>query len=166
MAFQQVFYERTPLADSYRGNAESCLFSFKLFPEQLGVNRFFYPQLAELFASQLRDSENAELLETTIWEDTSPMFWTDYQVKVVSTASPIAWAIIIPIILGILFLVALTFVIHEIRKLIWGPRTGNGGISSVPIVIIAIIAFLAIKLIPVLTKPKKTESVVIREVKA
>ena len=164
MAFQQVFYERTPLADSYRGNAESCLFSFKLSPEQLGVNRFFYPQLAERFASQLRDSENAELLETTIWEDISPMFWTEYQVKVVSTASPIAWAIIIPIILGILFLVALTFVILETRKLIWGP--GNGGISLVSIVIIAIIAFLAIKLIPVLTKPKKTESVVIREVKA
>jgi len=132
MSFQQVWYERTSLADSYKGNAESCLFSFKLGPDQLLINPYFYKQIAGHFASQLKSRENAELLETTVWEDTSPALWTNYQVKVVSTdptASPLPWAAIIIAVLVILFLVALTFVIIEIRKLVWGLSDGGGGIG-------------------------------------
>jgi len=102
----------------FEGDAEVCIFEFKLTPEQIPWTEWLGERIVDAFVSEL-EKEGSRLLELKVYEDTTPTFWTNYHVEVTSTASPIAWMPIIIGVLAILFIVAITFAIKAVESLIY-----------------------------------------------
>ncbi|GAH18471.1 unnamed protein product, partial [marine sediment metagenome] len=102
-----------PWAYTVEGDAETCIFEFKLTPEQIPTYPWLGERIINTFVSEL-EKEGSRLLEIKVYEDTTPTFWTNYRVEVTATASPIAWMPIIIGVLAILFIVAITFAIKTI----------------------------------------------------
>jgi hypothetical protein len=116
---QETIY---PWAYIYEGDAETCTFEFKLTPEQIPGTEWLGQRIVDSFVSEL-EKEGSRLLELRVYEDTTPMFWTNYRVEVTATASPIAWNLVIIGVLAILFVVAIIFAIKAVESLIYHRKT-------------------------------------------
>lgn len=117
--YKLVQHTEYPEGKIYVGKAEQCTFDFKLTPEQIPGTAWLGTAVAEAIADAVA-KQDAEMLDLKIYEDTTPVFWTNYRVIATATASPVPWAIIIPLVLVILFIVALTFLIREVKTIDWG----------------------------------------------
>jgi len=109
---QETIY---PWAYTFEGDAETCIFEFKLTPEQIPGTEWLGQRIVDSFVSEL-EKEGSKLLELRVYEDTTPTFWTNYRVEVTATASPIAWTLVIYAVLAILFVVAIIFAIRAIDE--------------------------------------------------
>jgi len=107
-----------PRGKTYEGKAEQCTFDFKLYPEQIPGIPWLGTKVAQAIADEVAKYD-AEMLDLKIYEDKTPIFWTNYRVIATATASPVPWAIIVIASLAILFIVALTFLIKEIKTVDW-----------------------------------------------
>lgn len=108
-----------PLASTYNGNVEECTFIFSLGPEQIPGTDWFRDQIINGLEDEVT-KEGARMIKLQVWEDTTPLWHTDYKVIATATASPVHWLLIIGAVLVILFLVAITFTIIKIVKFVWG----------------------------------------------
>ncbi|MBA7636176.1 hypothetical protein ES703_43791 [subsurface metagenome] len=104
-----------PWSYTFEGDAEICTFEFKLTPEQIPGTAWLRQRIVDSFASEL-EKEGSRLLELKVYEDTTPMFWTNYRVEVTATASPIVWTPIIIGVLAILFIIAIYFTIKLVDE--------------------------------------------------
>ena len=104
-----------PWSYTFEGDAEICTFEFKLTPEQIPAYAWLGERIINSFTSKLEE-EGSRLLELRVYEDTTPMFWTNYRVEVTATASPLAWNLIIIGVLAVLFIVAIYFTIKVIDE--------------------------------------------------
>ena len=109
---QETIY---PWSYVFEGDAETCTFEFKLTPEQIPGTRWLGERIVDSFVNKL-EGEGARLLELKVYEDTTPMLWTNYRVEVTATASPLAWNLIILGVLAILFIVAIYFTIKLVDE--------------------------------------------------
>jgi uncharacterized integral membrane protein len=115
MAWEKILDKK--LNQTYRGKAEYCDWSFTVnLPDQVGAS-WTAQQSLNAHIEELQ-KQGAIILEYRLWEDKSPTWSTDYYVQVVSSASPIAWMVIIIGVLAILALVATYFVIHETGNIV------------------------------------------------
>ncbi len=112
---QETIY---PWAYTFEGDAETCIFEFKLTPEQIPGTEWLGQRIVDSFASEL-EKEGARLLELRVYRDTTPTWWTNYRVEVTATASPLAWNLIIIGVLAVLFVVAIIFAIKAVESLIY-----------------------------------------------
>lgn len=115
-----------PYAYVYEGNAETCVFEFKLLPEQLEVvpgmeafTEWLVNKLIEGSISGLEE-QKSRLLGIKLYRDTTPALWTDYRCEVTATASPLYWLVIVGIVVALL-LVLTYAVIFPIHKLFFKP---------------------------------------------
>ncbi len=122
-AYELIQHTEYPRSKTYVGKAEICTFEFKLWPEQIPGTTWLGKKIADSLAKEVANHD-AEMLNLKVYEDTTPMFWTNYRIIATSTASPVPWAIIIVVVLAILFIVALTFLIKEIKTIDWGEPAG------------------------------------------
>ena len=104
-----------PWAYVFEGGAETCIFEFKLTPEQIPTYPWLGERIVDAFVSEL-EKEGSRLLNLKVYEDTTPTFWTNYRVEVTATASPIAWMPIIIGALAILFIIAIIFLIKTVDE--------------------------------------------------
>ena len=109
---QETIY---PWAYTFEGDAETCIFEFKLTPEQIPGTEWLGQRIVDSFVSEL-EKEGSRLLELKVYRDTTPTFWTNYRVEVTATASPLAWNLIIIGVLAILFVIAIVFAIRAIDE--------------------------------------------------
>ena len=107
-----------PWAYVFEGNAETCIFEFKLTPEQVPGTEWVGQRIVDSFVSEL-EKEGSRLLELKVYRDTTPTFWTNYRVEVTATASPLAWNLIIIGVLAVLFVIAIVFAIKAVESLIY-----------------------------------------------
>ena len=70
-----------PAAYVYEGEAEVCVIEFPLTPEQLPFTQWGGLKLAETIANAI-EAEGNSILELKVYEDTTPMFWTNYRVEI------------------------------------------------------------------------------------
>jgi len=70
-----------PAAYVWEGEAEVCVIEFPLTPEQFPFTQWGGLKLAETFANAI-EAEGNSLLEVKVWEDTTPMLWTNYRVEI------------------------------------------------------------------------------------
>lgn len=112
---QETIY---PWAYTFEGDAEVCIFEFKLTPEQIPGTEWLGQRIVDSFVSEL-EKEGSRLLELKVYRDTTPTFWTNYRVEVTATASPLVWNLIIIGVLAILFVVAIIFAIKAVESLIY-----------------------------------------------
>ncbi|MBA7668094.1 hypothetical protein ES703_76198 [subsurface metagenome] len=70
-----------PAAYVWEGEAEVCVIEFPLTPEQLPFTQWGGLKLAETFANAI-EAEGNSLLEVKVWEDTTPLLWTNYRVEI------------------------------------------------------------------------------------
>ena len=143
--YELIQHTEYPLSKTHVGKAEVCTFEFKLWPEQIPGTTWLGTKIANAFADQVI-KQDAEMLDLKVYEDTTPMFWTNYRIVATSTASPVPWAIIIVAVLAILFIVAITFLIKEIKTIDWG-EPAEAAIGILVIVLgVAAVAGLGIML--------------------
>ncbi len=107
-----------PWSYVYEGDAETCIFEFKITPEQIPGTEWLGQKIVDSFASEL-EKEGSRLLELKVSRDTTPIFWTNYRVEVTATASPLAWNLIIIGVLAVLFVVAIVFAIKAVESLVY-----------------------------------------------
>ena len=111
-----------PWSYTFEGDAETCIFEFKLTPEQIPTYPWLGQRIVDSFVSEL-EKEGSRLLELKVYEDTTPMLWTNYRVEVTASASPIVWTPIIIGVLAILFVVAIYFTIKLVDEIFFHRKT-------------------------------------------
>lgn len=119
IGFRIIQDYRYPLASTYNGNAEECIFTFSLWPEQIPGTDWVRDRIINAFESEVT-KQGAGMLSLQVYEDASPVWHTDYRVIAVTTASPVAWVLIIGAVLLLLFLFAIAFIIVSIIKFVFG----------------------------------------------
>lgn len=118
--YELVFHHEYPRGKTYVGKAEECAVDITVpLPEQLFPDAWVINRIADTFADKVEE-QGAEMLDLKIYQDATPLWTTRYKVLVTATASPVPWAIIIPIVLAIALVVAFTFLIREVKTIDWG----------------------------------------------
>ena len=102
---EYVLIQKTihPASYVWEGEEEVCIIEFPLTPEQIPFTQWGGLKLADIFASTV-EAEGNSLLEVKVWEDTTPIFWTNYRVEIKAAvaseeqgvAAPV-WPWLIPI---------------------------------------------------------------------
>ncbi len=113
--YELVQHTIYPWAYTFEGDAETCVFEFKLTPEQIPGTEWLGQVIVNSFVSEL-EKKGARLLELKVERDTTPVWWTNYRVEVTATASPLAWNLIIIGVLAILFIIAIYFTIKLVDE--------------------------------------------------
>lgn len=142
-----------PLAATYNGNVEECTFTFSLGPEQIPGTDWFRDQIINALEDEVV-KEGARMISLQVWEDTTPLWHTDYRVIATATASPVPWLLIIGAVLLILFLLVIVFTIIEIRKFYYGviePILPDIG----PLLVIGLLVFVFSMMTPMLKEGTK-----------
>ncbi|MBA7469503.1 hypothetical protein ES707_04774 [subsurface metagenome] len=101
--FELIQHTTHPASYVYEGEEEVCTIEFPLTPEQIPFTQWGGLKLADAFASAV-EAESNSLLEVKVWEDTTPIFWTNYRVEIKAAvaseeqgvAAPV-WPWLIPI---------------------------------------------------------------------
>ena len=135
------------LNQSYQGHAEMCTYTFSLGPEQVPGMGWAAQQVIDSHVKKLAE-ENSKLLELRVWEDTGPLWQTNYHVEVVASASPLWWNLIIGGALILLIGIAIYFTIKEVRDITKyvGEKAGGTGISLMYIAGIGALALIGLAL--------------------
>jgi len=121
-AFELVYDYRSPLFYTYEGDAEVCWFSFDMLgvvPDSLVI------RASDFFADALA-KERSQLLSLRLWKKGDLI--EKWRGEIIATASPIAWAYLIPMAIKALIKVAppaiilslVGVVLDKVYKVIWG----------------------------------------------
>lgn len=102
----------------FTGHAEECEYSFSLGPEQIPGMGWAASVIIDAHNNALAD-QGSLLLELQVWEDKSPTWTTEYYVRIVATASPLFWNIIIGAALLLLIGVTIAFTINQVSDVIY-----------------------------------------------
>lgn len=148
--YKLIQHTEYPRGKTYVGKAERCTFWFKLGPEQIPGTAWLGTKIANIFAEQVA-KQKAEILDLKVYEDTTPLLWTNFLVVATATASPLLWAIIIIAVLAILFIVAITFLIKEVKTIDWGKAAAFPVIA----VVLGIAALAGIAFVLTRKKPEE-----------
>lgn len=115
MSYELVYSKK--LNQSYRGHAEQCSWTFTVNkPDQLG-SYWTAKESLEAHIEELQ-KQGAIILEYYLWEDKAPTWSTDYYCRVVSSASPLPWGLIILGVLALLALLVTYYVIKEVKDIV------------------------------------------------
>ncbi len=147
----ELVYEKE-LNQGYQGPAEQCDYTFTVnLPDQLG-SRWRAQDSMNAHIVELQ-KQGSIILEYSLWEDKTPTLTTDYYVRVIASASPLIWAVIIVgslILLGLIAVWAITGVKDIVEYL-----GGEGGQTLKSIVTgLAIISVVTVVGIYLIKKPK------------
>jgi len=91
--YELVQHTIYPLAYIYDGNAEVCTFEFPQGPEQLPYTQWGGLKIAEAIANQVQE-QGSRVLELKVYEDTTPLAWTNYRVEITAAVIPQAQGVI------------------------------------------------------------------------
>ena len=139
MAYELIVSEK--FNQDYRGHAERCTYTFSLTPEQIPGTSWAAQKVVDAHNEEL-EKQGSKILELRMWEDTSPMWTTDYKVEVVATASPLWWNLIIVGVLAILVIIAIYFVIQKVDDIV--EYLGEKAPIAIPLMAIAGIGALVL----------------------
>ncbi|MBA7695344.1 hypothetical protein ES703_103969 [subsurface metagenome] len=119
-----------PAAYVYEDEAEICTIEFPLGPEQVPFTQWGGLRIAEAFANAV-EAEGNTLLEVKVYEDATPLLWTNYRVEIKAAvasegqgvavwpwliAMTLPWGKIILGVLGILGIWVAGWVIEKLIK--------------------------------------------------
>ena len=148
--YELVYHHEYPRGKTYAGKAEQCTVDITVpLPEQLFPDAWVVDKIADTFADKVKE-EDAEMLDIKVYQDITPALVTNYRIVAIATASPVPWAVIIPLILVILLVVAFTFLIREVKTIDWGMPIA----AAIPILAIVLGAAAVVGII-VLAKKRK-----------
>lgn len=91
--YEPIQHTIYPLAYIYDGNAEVCTFEFPQGPEQLPYTQWGGLKIAEAIANQVEE-QGSRVLELKVYEDTTPLAWTNYRVEITAAVTPQAQGVI------------------------------------------------------------------------
>ena len=114
MAYNLVYSKL--LNQNYRGHAEQCSYTFTVNkPDQLGALWTAKEHLAAHIVELQK--QGSTILEYYLWEDKSPTWSTDYYCKIVASASPLFWQLLILGVIAIIALLITRLVVKEIKEI-------------------------------------------------
>lgn len=143
MAFVLIHEEK--LNQGFHGHAESCLYEFTInLPDQFGAS-WTAKEHVQAHINEL-SGEGSILLEYRLWEDKLSGTWTTkYQCEIVASASPLWWNLIIFGVIAIMALIAVNFVIKNVKDIAqYAPGAIAWGAGAI-IAVAAAVAVLALR---------------------
>jgi len=84
--FELIQHTIHPASYVWEGEEEVCIIEFPLTPEQIPFTQWGGLKLADAFASAV-EAEGNSLLEVKVYEDTTPLFWTNYRVEIMAAVA-------------------------------------------------------------------------------
>ncbi len=118
--FELMYQHEYPEGKTYAGKAEECTSTFTVpLPDQLFPNNWVVAKIAATFADEVA-KEGGVMLDIKIYQDSTPLWQTNYKVVATAHASPFPWVVVIPLILVILLVVAITMLVIEFKEIDWG----------------------------------------------
>lgn len=150
MAMQLWQNKITPAYNSYQGQAQECVFTFAVGPEQADfVNNFFVNQYVnECINAIAQESPGDRLLQMKLYRDASPTFQTNYECHLISTditGDPLPWAAITLVALALIITwLIVRPIVQAITDLIWGPGGDGGGFPWGILLIAAIVGMVLV----------------------
>jgi len=141
--YKEVYHYEYPLAKTYVGKAEECTASIRVnLPDQLFPNSWVVNKIVNTFEEKVGE-HGAQMLDIKIYEDATPTWYTDYRIVATATASPIPWAVIIPLVLAIILVIAFINLIVQVKNIDWGEIPPEV-ISWLPLVIVGGLGVLGV----------------------
>jgi len=140
VAYKLIDDQITEYGGSYQGKAEACLYTFRAPPTWLPGSGWSAQQFLNRQANEIA-GQGCHLLRQRVWVDKHSLY-ADYRVEATATASPIAWGIIIPVILAIVIGIITWKILSVAQNIDWG---GFG--TTIKWGMIGIIALIAIPVI-------------------
>lgn len=140
-----LVYKRI-LNQGYRGHAEQCSYTFTVNkPDQLGA----YWTAKEHLDAHIQElqEEGSIILEYYLWEDRTPTWETNYYCRIVASASPLPWGLIILAVLAIIALLVTVWIINEVKEIVEYAPGLVGAISWVAVATIAVATVLGIYMV-------------------
>ena len=141
-----LVYKRI-LNQGYRGHAEQCSYTFTVNkPDQLGA----YWTAKEHLDAHIQElqEEGSIILEYYLWEDRTPTWETNYYCRIVASASPLPWGLIILAVLRIIIpLLIFVWIINEVKEIVEYAPGLVGAISWVAVATIAVATVLGIYMV-------------------
>ena len=120
VAWELVYQHEYPRGKTYVGKAEECTATLTIpLPEQLFPNSWVIEKIADTFAEEVA-KEGGEMLDIKIYEDATPTWETNYKIVATAHASPFPWAVVIPLILAIILVIAFIKLVIEFKEIDWG----------------------------------------------
>ena len=118
--WELVYEHEYPRGKTYVGKAEECTATLTIpLPDQLFPNNWVIEKIADTFADEVA-KEGGEMLDIKIYEDATPTWHTDYKIVATAITSPFPWAIVIPLILAIILVVAFITLVVQFKDIDWG----------------------------------------------
>ncbi len=140
--YELIYHYEYPLAKTYVGKAEECTASLRVnLPDQLFPNSWVVNKIVDTFEEKVGEHA-AQMLDIKIYEDAIPTWHTDYRIVATATASPIPWAVIIPLVLAIILVIAFTNLVVKVKDIDWGEIPPE--ISWLPLVLIGGLGVLGV----------------------
>jgi len=136
--FQLIEDSVSSYAEAYSGDAQRCIFTFSLGPEQIPGTNWVKDSFIGAFSSEI-EKKGEHLLTVKVWEDATPTWTTNYKVEVTVTGNPDVvttsgitpsvfawWPVIIAAVIVIAIVAVITFAIIQVNNLWYGPSGGTG----------------------------------------
>lgn len=115
MSWKKITTEK--FNQTYEGHAEVCDWTFSVpLPNEAG-SKWIAQKLINGHIQEL-EKQGSKLLELDVWEDTTALFTTEYYVRVVATASPLFWKLIIVGVIVTLLLVGVTWLLIQVKDIV------------------------------------------------
>lgn len=137
-----IFSHEYPAKKTATGTGEQCTFKVTIpLPNQLFPNTWEGNRIISAFQDKIKE-QGGDILDLKLYLDTTPTWTTDYYgVALVKPATPagavgfpFAWAIVIPLILVLLIILAFTWAIIEIKSVPLGKLVAG---VAIPLVAVA-----------------------------
>ena len=127
-----VYHHEYPRGKTYVGKAEECTATLTVpLPDQIFPNSWVIEKIANSFADEVA-KKGGEMLDIKIYEDATPTWHTDYRIVAAAIASPLAWGLIIPLVLAIILVVAFITLVVQFKDIDWGEIP-----AAIPLAILA-----------------------------
>jgi len=137
--YELVYEYEYPEAKTYVGKAEECTATLTIpLPDQFFPNNWVIDKIADSFADEIA-KEGGQMLDVKIYEDATPTWQTNYRIVATAHASPFPWAVVIPLVLAIILVVAFINLVIQFKEIDWGEVP-----PAIPWAILALAGGLAI----------------------
>jgi len=133
---------RYPIADTYSGKAEKCTFAL------LTTTSFADEWLCQMIAAQIQDQameQGGHMLTLRVWRDveiyeSEPGVFVAVArltIEAISSASPLAWAIIIPALITLLEIAIIAWALVSVVNMIWNPSSPMTWAIAIGVIVFA-----------------------------
>ena len=141
VTYELVFEELyEPEASTYAGKAEEATIYFDGLPEQIPGLDLITEKVTQAVVENIL-AHGGTMLRLQIYRGTGQWYNSKWKVVCAIHASPFPWAIVVPLIIGLLIVIGFAYMTHQVKDMDWGEKAIMGlGLGIALILLVLAIA--------------------------